>query len=567
MPQFDSPPDPRSFQQLFESSPDPTWIIDGNRFVECNEAAVKTLGYASREEFLNVHPSQLSPAVQADGEDSYTKAERMMALAKTQGLHRFEWIHSRADGSHFVAEVTLSAIELDSRPVIYCVWRDITERKRLEARLLRQNDMLRAIIENFPGAISVVDADLRMVTYNQQFQQLLDIPESLLKNPDLSFEDFIRYNAERGDYGPGDPVQQTAAIVARAREFQPHKFERVRPNGVVLEIRGMPLPKGGFVTTYIDITEHKRADLQQRIAATAFESQEGMFVTDATRNILSVNRAFSAITGYSAEEAVGQNPRMFKSGRQDAAFYAAMTDSIQRHGRWQGEIWNRRKNGELYPEWLMITSVKDASGQVTNYVAALTDITLRKQAEDEIKNLAFHDALTQLPNRRLLNDRLRQAMAASKRSAYYGALMFLDLDNFKPLNDAYGHEVGDLLLVEVAQRLKACVREMDTVARFGGDEFVVMLGHLDPDVAEATAQAHSAAQNIRTALSQPYALALQHEGIADTVVEHHCTVSIGVTLFSNQEARPDDLLKWADVAMYKAKEAGRNTVCFYSATA
>jgi len=567
MPQFDSPPDPRSFQQLFESSPDPTWIIDGNRFVECNEAAVKTLGYASREEFLNVHPSQLSPAVQADGEDSYTKAERMMALAKTQGLHRFEWIHSRADGSHFVAEVTLSAIELDSRPVIYCVWRDITERKRLEARLLRQNDMLRAIIENFPGAISVVDADLRMVTYNQQFQQLLDIPESLLKNPDLSFEDFIRYNAERGDYGPGDPVQQTAAIVARAREFQPHKFERVRPNGVVLEIRGMPLPKGGFVTTYIDITEHKRADLQQRIAATAFESQEGMFVTDATRNILSVNRAFSAITGYSAEEAVGQNPRMFKSGRQDAAFYAAMTDSIQRHGRWQGEIWNRRKNGELYPEWLMITSVKDASGQVTNYVAALTDITLRKQAEDEIKNLAFHDALTQLPNRRLLNDRLRQAMAASKRSAYYGALMFLDLDNFKPLNDAYGHEVGDLLLVEVAQRLKACVREMDTVARFGGDEFVVMLGHLDPDGAEATAQAHSAAQNIRTALSQPYALALQHEGIADTVVEHHCTVSIGVTLFSNQEARPDDLLKWADVAMYKAKEAGRNTVCFYSATA
>ncbi|OGB35459.1 MAG: hypothetical protein A3F78_17075 [Burkholderiales bacterium RIFCSPLOWO2_12_FULL_61_40] len=566
MPQFDSLSDPRCFQQLFESSPDPTWIIDGNRFVECNEAAVKTLGFTSRAEFLNVHPSQLSPAVQADGEDSYAKAERMMALAKAQGLHRFEWIHTRADGTNFVAEVTLSAIQLNSRPVIYCVWRDITERKRMQEQLLRQNDMLRAIIENFPGAVSVVDADLRMVTYNQQFQQLLDIPEALLQNPHLSFEDFIRYNAQRGDYGPGDPERQIAAIVARAREFRPHKFERVRPNGVVLEIRGMPLPEGGFVSTYIDITERKRADLQQRIAATAFESQEGMFVTDAQRNILSVNRAFSAITGYSAEEAVGQNPRMFKSGKQDAAFYAAMADSLQRSGRWQGEIWNRRKSGELYPEWLMITSVKDASGEVTNYVAALTDITLRKQAEDEIKNLAFHDALTQLPNRRLLNDRLRQAMAASKRSAYFGALMFLDLDNFKPLNDVHGHEVGDLLLVEVAQRLQACVREMDTVARFGGDEFVVMLGHLDPDVAEATAQAHAVAQNIRTALSQPYALALQNEGKADTVVEHHCTVSIGVALFSNQEVRADDLLKWADVAMYKAKEAGRNTVCFWTTT-
>lgn len=567
MPHFDSQSDPRCFQQLFESSPDPTWIIDGNRFVECNEAAVRTLGYASREDFLNVHPSQLSPAVQADGEDSYAKAERMMALAKTRGLHRFEWIHTKADGTNFIAEVTLSAIELQSRPLIYCVWRDITERKRIEEELLRQNGMLCAIIENFPGAISVVDADLRIVTYNQQFRQLLDIPEALLQDSHLSFEDFIRYNAQRGDYGPGDPAQQTAAIVARARQFLPHKFERVRPNGVVLEIRGMPLPEGGFVSTYIDITERKRADLQQRIAATAFESQEGMFVTDAARNILSVNRAFSAITGYSAEEAVGQTPRMFKSGRQDAAFYAAMTDCIQRNGRWQGEIWNRRKSGELYPEWLMITSVKDAAGAVTNYVAALTDITLRKQAEDEIKNLAFHDALTQLPNRRLLNDRLRQTMAASKRSACFGALMFLDLDNFKPLNDAHGHEVGDLLLVEAARRLRGCVREMDTVARFGGDEFVVMLGHLNTDAVEATAQSQTVAESVRVALSQPYELTIQREGKEDATVEHHCTVSIGVALFSNQEASPDDVLKWADVAMYKAKEVGRNRVCFYDSTA
>ncbi len=159
--------DPGWFRQLFESSPDPSWIIDGNRFVECNEAAIRTLGYSSREELLNVHPSKLSPPRQADGEDSYAKAERMMALARDKGLHRFEWIHSKADGTNFVAEVTLSMVELENRSVIYCVWRDITERKRIEEKLLRQNNLLSAIIENFPGAISVVDADLRAVVHNE----------------------------------------------------------------------------------------------------------------------------------------------------------------------------------------------------------------------------------------------------------------------------------------------------------------------------------------------------------------------------------------------------------------
>lgn len=555
------------FKQLFESSPDPTWIIDGNRFVECNEAAIRNLGYTSREHLLNVHPSKLSPPTQPDGQDSYTKAERMIAIARDTGLHRFEWIHTKADGTNFVAEVTLSSVDLENRQVIYCVWRDITERKRIEEKLLRQNNTLSAIIEYFPGAISVVDADLRVVAHNSQFKQLLDLPDSLVEKPGVCFEDIIRYNAGRGDYGPGDPEQQVATMVARARNFQPHRIERVRPDGTVLEIRGMPLPDGGFVTTYVDITERKAADLQQRIAATAFESQEGMFVTDAARKILRVNRAFSDITGYTAEEAVGQTPRLLKSGRHDAAFYAAMTESIQRSEKWQGELWNQRKNGEVYPQWLMITAVKDDAGEVTNFVAALTDITARKLAEDEIRNLAFHDALTQLPNRRLLNDRLSQTMAASKRSGHYGALMFLDLDNFKPLNDTHGHEVGDLLLIEVAERLKNCVRETDTVARFGGDEFVVTLSDLNAAAAESTSQAEVAAEKIRVALSKPYALTITHEGKADTTIDHHCTVSIGVALFINHEASQDDILKWADMAMYKAKEAGRNTVRFHDSDA
>ncbi|MBI5439139.1 MAG: diguanylate cyclase [Nitrosomonadales bacterium] len=202
-------------------------------------------------------------------------------------------------------------------------------------------------------------------------------------------------------------------------------------------------------------------------------------------------------------------------------------------------------------------------GEVTHYVATLHDITERKKAEEEISNLAFYDTLTQLPNRRMLNDRLCQTMAASKRSGCYGALMFLDLDNFKPLNDTHGHGAGDLLLIEAAHRIAGCVRETDTVARFGGDEFVVMLGELDVDKAESTTHASIVAEKIRTALSEPYLLAFRHEGEAEKTVEHRCAASIGVVLFIGHETGAEDIVKWADMAMYRAKEGGRNRVRFF----
>jgi diguanylate cyclase (GGDEF)-like protein len=198
-------------------------------------------------------------------------------------------------------------------------------------------------------------------------------------------------------------------------------------------------------------------------------------------------------------------------------------------------------------------------GFVTIYI----DITERKNMEEQVRHLAFYDALTNLPNRRLLDDRLSLTMAASKRSGSYGALMFLDLDNFKPLNDAHGHVVGDLLLVEVAKRLKGCIRETDTVARFGGDEFVVMLNELNPDKAMSIRQAEVIAEKIRNRLADPYLLSVRRAGQAATIVEHLCTVSIGVSLFINHEAAQDDILKWADAAMYQAKDAGRNLIRFY----
>jgi diguanylate cyclase (GGDEF)-like protein len=207
----------------------------------------------------------------------------------------------------------------------------------------------------------------------------------------------------------------------------------------------------------------------------------------------------------------------------------------------------------------------NAEGRVVGLFGISRDITERIQMEEQIREMAFHDTLTNLPNRRLLTDRLTQAIAASKRSGCYGALMFLDLDNFKPLNDAHGHDAGDLLLIEVAERLKGCVREIDTVARSGGDEFIVILGELDKQEAESNTQAGIVAEKIRGKLSEPYLLTVKREGNADLTVEHHCTASIGVALFGNLETSQDDILNRADSAMYQSKAAGRNLIRFYDA--
>ena len=309
------------------------------------------------------------------------------------------------------------------------------------------------------------------------------------------------------------------------------------------------------VGTVQDITAIKHSEDEIRIAATAFESQEGMIITDAGQRILRVNAAFTRISGYNLEDVSGRTPALFKSGRHDQAFYQAMWESIAAKGSWQGEIWNQRKNGEVFPEWLTITAVKNSSGRITHYVGALTDITLRKSAEDEIRNLAFYDPLTRLPNRRLLLDRLHQALASSARSGRQGALLFLDLDHFKTLNDTLGHDIGDLLLQHTAQRLATCIREGDTVARFGGDEFVVMLVDLSTIHEQSLVQAETIGEKILTALSQPYDLSGH---------EYRNTASVGVTLFSNHQATPLELLKEADLAMYAAKATGRNTLRFFA---
>jgi diguanylate cyclase (GGDEF)-like protein/PAS domain S-box-containing protein len=303
-----------------------------------------------------------------------------------------------------------------------------------------------------------------------------------------------------------------------------------------------------------DITDRKQTELELRIAATAFETQEGMTITDADGTILRVNSAFTSITGYSAEEIIGRNPRLLKSGRHDKSFYDDMWKSIFNTGVWKGEIWNKRKNGEIYPERLSITAVRGVDGAVTNYVATFTDIAEIRASVDEIKNLAFFDPLTKLPNRRLLFDRLQQAMASSARTGNENALLFIDLDNFKTLNDTLGHDIGDLLLQQVAERLVSCVRGGDTVARLGGDEFVVMLEDLNEYILGAAGQVESVGKKILDTIRKPYQIGT-----------HECfsTPSIGITLFKGLDYGLEELLKQADIAMYQAKKDGRNTLRFF----
>lgn len=303
-----------------------------------------------------------------------------------------------------------------------------------------------------------------------------------------------------------------------------------------------------------ELEMRRQAEQQLLIAAAAFDSQEAICVTDANGVILRVNQAFAELTGYSVGELVGQNPRMLQSGRHDAAFYAAMWQRIAESGFWEGEIWDKRKNGEVYPKWLTITAIKSTDGAVTNYVSTQTDITARKAAEDEIKYLAFYDSLTGLPNRRLLMDRLRKALATSTRSGKHGALLFVDMDNFKVLNDTLGHHMGDLLLKQVAQRLVSCVREADTVARLGGDEFVVMLEDLGLSANDAATQTEIVGNKVLAVLEPIYRIETH---------DYRITPSMGATLFSGHQQTLDELLKKADIAMYQAKAAGRNTIRFY----
>lgn len=328
----------------------------------------------------------------------------------------------------------------------------------------------------------------------------------------------------------------------------------VDESGVLIDLVSFSDILTGMELAYVHELQHalqerdRALNTSQRnlhLAEKVIESSlEGIMITDELANIISVNPAFTRLTGYEPEEVIGHNPSLLSSGRHDSGFYSEMWEQLRRDGHWQGEVWNRRKDGALFPELLTITAIRDRDGRLTNYAALFSDISAQKESEERIRHLAYFDPLTGLPNRRLLDDRLQVALAHAHRSTGRLAVMFVDLDRFKQINDSLGHEVGDRLLVEVANRLRDGLREDDTVARIGGDEFLIVLSDLDgPD-----SPAHTAARLIE-ALQQPIRIG-EHE--------LSITTSIGISLYPDDSVDAALLIRKADAAMYRAKAQGRN---------
>ncbi|AOT72151.1 EAL and GGDEF domain-containing protein [Geosporobacter ferrireducens] len=424
---------------------------------------------------------------------------------------------------------------------------DITARKNAEIALKEAEAKYRSIVDGSFVGIYIIQNGL----FSYVNVQMADIfgytkEEMLFKA--------VREIVSPEDYGlVWENIRKRIEGEIESIQYQ---FKGVKKDKSIIYIKVLGskiLYKGSpaVIGTLIDITESKRNDEQLRMAAKVFENTiEGVVVTDIEGTIQWVNPAFSKITGYSESEAIGKNPRILKSQRHDDKFYREMWKDLKRKGQWQGEIWNRRKNGETYPEWLTISAIKDESGKTIQYVSVFNDITERIKREEHIKYQAYHDALTGLPNRSLLYDRLSIAIAHAHRSGKMIAVMMLDLDRFKRINDTLGHPVGDILLQEVGRRLVNCLREGDTVSRLGGDEFAVILEDI-----HSVESVIKVAQKILRKMDKPVRIKAH---------DLHISTSIGISLYPADGQDVDTLLKHADTAMFQAKQGGRNQHRLYT---
>ena len=538
------------FLTAFSSSPVAASIaaFEDGRFMEANANYERDFGW-TRADLIGRTSVEVglwpSPA---------TRQPWAEAIRREGRLVDYETLWRHKNGQ--LRNVSLSAeiTELNGKTCILSYGTDITERKRVEQSLLRSETRLRAVLDGVQSGVVTITEQGIVESFNQSAERMFGYSAAEVVGNNVSMLMPEPYRAAHDGYldnylrsGVRKVIGLSRDVTARRKDGSTFPIE-LGVSELVLNDRKL------FIGSVSDISFRKQAESELRIAAAAFDSQEGIVVTDAKGIILRINQAFANSTGYTAEDAVGRTPSILKSGRHDDAFYAAMWEALNTDGVWQGEVWDRRKNGEVYPKWLTISAVKGDDGTVTHYVGTHHDITERKKAEEKIKELAFFDPLTHLPNRTLLMDRLKQLMTAGARTGSFGAVLFIDLDHFKTLNDTLGHDKGDLLLQRVAQRLAASVREGDTVARLGGDEFVVVLGNLNGSVEEAANQTEVVGEKVLTALAKVYQL---------DDIEFRSTASIGATLFRGHETSLDDLLRQADLAMYKSKETGRNALHFF----
>jgi diguanylate cyclase (GGDEF)-like protein/PAS domain S-box-containing protein len=533
----------RLTQFVSDHAPDSIfWIDKQARIVYVNAAACHERGY-TKDELLAMSIPDIDPNFTVD-----VWTRHWQELKQKNNL-TFETRHRRRDGAILPIEVSANYVKFDGKEFNVAFARDITERKLAEEKLKEQSLRNRLILQATQDGFWLVGRDGRLREVNNAYCQMSGYSTDELMT--------MRVCDVEGKESSAEIQLHIKKILATG--FDCFETRHRRKDGSVLEVEvsAALLGKSDDCDIFAflrDITVRKRAEETLRVAATAFETHESIMITDANGTIIRVNQAFQEMSGYGSEEAVGKNPRILSSGLHGVEFYAGMWQQLTSTGKWTGEIWDKRKSGQIFPKWLTITSVKDEKGQVTEYVAISSDITSRKQADEEIRTLAFYDALTGLPNRRLLMDRLHSALSNSARSHLYGAVLFLDMDNFKIINDTLGHDYGDLLLIEVSSRIKLCVREIDSLARLGGDEFVVLIEELDEYAEVASQKVTLIAEKIRAVLAAPYEI----KGNVQM-----SSPSIGVCLYRGYEESVESLLKHADMAMYQAKDSGRNTVRFF----
>ncbi len=536
------------FRALFERSPDPICILDRRGIcTDANVAAIKIFGFNDLAKLHQIRATDISPILQSDGQSTTIKAQVMLETALANGVHRFEWLHKRADGTIFPAELTLSAVTLSGEPMLYAVVRDISDRKQAEEALLTQKALLLDIVDNAPSLIYVYDTEGRLRLCNRLFEQTAGFKFQEMegstreKHLPVGEASTLRNNDKK--------VLSKGGIFRFEDQILKHgKLRTYLTTKCVL--RGTEGKAIGVLGISTDITEIRQNIEQLRLAGIVLDNTaDGVIITNARGHILSVNAAFTKITGFSAEDSIGLEPNILTSEKQDNAFYRDILKSLKLTGFWRGELWSRRKNGEQYPKWLTINTVYNDAGKVINYVAVFSDMSAINQSQTDLERMSHYDPLTDLPNRSLFHERLQHSLDLSLSYNQSLAVIVLDLDGFKTVNESLGHSMGDLLLQQAATRFLSCVRSEDTVSRLGGDEFALILNNL----AHPT-DAIIIAKKLLNALQEPFDL----KGTSTLL-----TASIGISVAPYDSETPEQLLRQADTAMYGAKECGRNDYRFY----
>ena len=534
-------------QQIIDTTPIRVfWKDRESRYLGCNPAFARDAGKRDPSELSGRDDYEMCWAARAE---DYQAVDRQVMDSGVPHLN-YEEMQTTPNNETIWLRISKMPLRDNEGNVfgLLGVYDDITERKQAEELLRESEAKYRRLIENSPDTLYIFSSKSGGIYYSKRVEELLGYPLGYLHaNPFLWTESIHPDDREN----IAKTIKNTGAGKQFAIEYRmcdsKGNWKWVYDRSIQMTEKGDEILIEGLVT---DITERKRSEERLNLTARVFANTlDGILITDNRLNIVEINDSFTRITGYSREDVIGKKPSIMASGQHDNAFYAQMWASIETYGHWVGEIWDRKKSGEVYPEMLTISTVKNEQGEVVSYVGVFSDITHIKQHQKQLEQAAHYDALTGIPNRLLLAKLMKQALAQAKRSNTLMAVCYLDLDGFKPINDSFGHDIGDRILIEIARRIEKEIRENDTVARLGGDEFVILLVGM-----EQPEEWSRSIERLLAAIAHP----IEAGGRLFSL-----SASIGLTLYPVDDEDADTLLRHADQAMYIAKQSGKNRYVLY----